>query len=188
MENIAIHLKPYMRASVPPLRTGDIVRVHEKIKEGDRQRIQIFEGLIISRKHGDTINGTFAVRKISHGVGVERTFAIHSPLIEKIEIVRHEKVRRSKLYYVRELIGKKAKRRKATTLDQMFTMENAAEEAQAKPEEMIEEVNEAPETAPAEPEISSNETQQDLQASEEPAAPAENIEEAPENEGENKSE
>ena len=122
MDKIQESVKPYMRATLPKLRTGDVVRVHEKIQEGDKERLQVFEGLIIARKHGDGISGTFTVRKLAaRNVGVERVFPMHSPFIEKIEIVRHERVRRAKLYYVRDLIGTKAKRRKATPIDEMFS-------------------------------------------------------------------
>ncbi|MBI2462736.1 MAG: 50S ribosomal protein L19 [Candidatus Spechtbacteria bacterium] len=142
MNKVQEYLKPYMRAQVPPMRSGDVVRVHERIVEGGKERIQVFEGLIIARKHGNGITGTFTVRKIARGnIGVERTFPIHSPRIEKIEIVRHETVRRSKLYYVRDLIGKKVKRRKATPIEQMFAMEATKEEV-AEPEEVAAEVEE----------------------------------------------
>ena len=87
---------------------GSTVRVHVKIKEGSRERIQIFEGTIISKKHGG-ISETFTVRKVAYGVGVERTFPVHSPNIEKVEVVRVGKVRRAKLYYLRDRVGKAAK-------------------------------------------------------------------------------
>ena len=87
---------------------GDTVRVHNKIKEGTRERIQLFEGTVIAKKGGG-ISETFTVRRISYGVGVEKTFPIHSPNVDKVEIVRSGKVRRAKLYYIRERIGKSAK-------------------------------------------------------------------------------
>jgi large subunit ribosomal protein L19 len=86
---------------LPDLRPGDTVKVHQKIKEGDKERIQIFEGVIIAKKHGKGISGTMTVRKVVDGVGVERVFPIHSPSLDKIEVVRHGKVRRAKLYYLR---------------------------------------------------------------------------------------
>ena len=92
---------------MPDIRPGDIVRVHQKIKEGDKERIQIFEGVIIAKKHGKGISGTITVRKVVDGVGVERVWPIHSPSIDKIEVVRHGKVRRAKLYYLRTAKGKK---------------------------------------------------------------------------------
>lgn len=87
---------------------GDTVKVHAKIKEGNRERIQIFEGTVISKKHGG-ISATFTVRRMSYGVGVEKTFPVHSPHVEKIEVVRRGKVRRAKLYYLRDRVGKSAK-------------------------------------------------------------------------------
>ena len=95
--------------NLPELRPGDTIKVHQKIKEGDKERIQIFEGIIIAKKHGKSISTTITVRKIVDGIGVERVFPIHSPMIEKIEVVRHGKVRRSKLYYLRTAQGKKGK-------------------------------------------------------------------------------
>ena len=97
-----------MKAELPQINVGDLVRVHVKIKEGERERIQAFEGVVISRKNG-AIRETFTVRKISNGVGVERTFPIHSPNVDSIEVVRKGKPRRAKLYYVRQLTGKAAK-------------------------------------------------------------------------------
>ncbi len=94
------------------LRPGDTIKVHQKIKEGNKERIQIFEGLIIAKKHGKSIPATITVRKVVEGIGVERIFPIHSPSIEKIEVVRSGKVRRSKLYYLRTAKGKKARLKK----------------------------------------------------------------------------
>ena len=93
---------------VTPFNVGDTVKVHYRITEGNRERIQFFQGDVI-RRHGHTCRETFTVRKISFGVGVERTFPVHSPKIEKIEVVRHGKVRRAKLYYLRDKVGKAAK-------------------------------------------------------------------------------
>lgn len=100
--------KEYLKTDLPDFRAGDTVKVHLRIKEGDRERIQIFEGLVIAR-HGGGISATFKVRKISYGVGVERTFPLHSPFIEKIEVVRKGKVRRAKLFYIRNLSAKAAR-------------------------------------------------------------------------------
>ena len=97
-----------LKAEVPEFSVGDTVRVHVKIKEGDRERIQAFEGTVIARKHGG-ISETFTVRRLSFGVGVEKTFPIHSPKIADIQVVRKGKVRRAKLYYLRERTGKAAK-------------------------------------------------------------------------------
>ena len=97
-----------LKNKIPDLRVGDTVRVHVKIKEGNRERIQVFEGIII-KKQGGGVNATFTVRRISYGVGVEKTFLVHSPMIEKIEVVRVGKARRAKLYYLRERTGKASK-------------------------------------------------------------------------------
>jgi large subunit ribosomal protein L19 len=93
------------------LKSGDTIRVHQKIQEGDKSRIQVFEGLVIARKHGDEAGGTITVRKVVDGVGVERIFPIFSPNIDKIEVVRKAKVRRSKLYNVREKAAKEIRRK-----------------------------------------------------------------------------
>ena len=91
---------------------GDTIRVHVKVKEGSRERIQIFEGTVIAKKHGG-IEETFTVRRISYGIGVEKVFPVHAPSIEKVEVVRHGKVRRAKLYYLRKRVGKAAKVKEA---------------------------------------------------------------------------
>ena len=100
--------KSQLRTDIPDFRPGCTVKVHVKIKEGDKSRIQIFEGLVISRQGGG-ISEVFTVRKISNSIGVERTFPIHSPIIDKIEVIRKGKVRRAKLFYLRNLSGKAAR-------------------------------------------------------------------------------
>ena len=97
-----------IRTDLPQLNIGDTVKVYVKVKEGTRERIQMFEGTIIKKNHGG-IQETFTVRRISYGVGVERTFPVNSPKIDRIEVVRHGKVRRAKLYYLRDRVGKAAK-------------------------------------------------------------------------------
>ena len=97
-----------LKNKIPELRVGDTVRVHAKIKEGNRERIQVFEGIII-KKQGGGVNETFTVRRISYGVGVEKTFLVHSPNVEKVEVTRVGKARRAKLYYLRDRVGKAAK-------------------------------------------------------------------------------
>jgi large subunit ribosomal protein L19 len=94
---------------VPDIRPGDVVRIHQKIKEGNKERIQMYEGVVIARKHGQGINSTITVRKVVDQVGVERIFPVHSPHIEKIEVTKSSKVRRSKLYYLRTAKGTKAR-------------------------------------------------------------------------------
>ena len=98
----------HLKEKIPVLKVGNTVRVHQRIKEGNRERIQVFEGIII-KKQGGGLNATFTVRRIASGVGVEKTFLIHSPLVEKVELVRVGKARRAKLYYLRDRVGKAAK-------------------------------------------------------------------------------
>ena len=97
-----------LKAEVPQFNVGDTVKVYGKIKEGNRERIQVFEGTVIKRQNGSN-RETFTVRKLSNGVGVEKTWPLHSPNVEKVEVVRNGKVRRAKLYYLRDRIGKAAK-------------------------------------------------------------------------------
>ncbi|WFD08966.1 50S ribosomal protein L19 [Tepidibacter hydrothermalis] len=101
-----------LKKEIPAFGTGDTVKVHIKIKEGKRERVQMFEGVVIKRQGGGN-RETFTVRKISFGVGVEKVLPVHSPKIEKIEVVRKGRVRRSKIYYIRERVGKKAKIKEA---------------------------------------------------------------------------
>mgnify|MGYP001945435268 CR=1 FL=1 len=109
MQNIIEEVtKEQLRTDHPNFRPGDTVKVHVKVVEGNRERIQVFEGVVIKRQNGG-ISETFTVRKISYGVGVERTFPVHSPRIDKIEVSRRGKVRRAKLYYLRNLRGKAAR-------------------------------------------------------------------------------
>ena len=104
--------KAQLNAALPQIRPGDTLKVHQKIKEGNKERIQIFEGIVIARKHGKGISATITVRKVVDGVGVERIFPIHSPSIAKIEVIRSGKARRSKLYFLREAKGKRSKLKK----------------------------------------------------------------------------
>ena len=108
MNGLNIVEKAEMRANLPDFRVGDTIRVHVKIREGDKERVQIFEGIVIARKNGD-LRSTFTVRKTSFGQGVERIFPLHSPVIDKIEVTKKGKVRRAKLYFLRTLKGKAAK-------------------------------------------------------------------------------
>ncbi len=101
------------KKEVSQFNTGDTVKVHNKIKEGNRERIQIFEGTVTKKQGGNSSRATFTVRKISNGVGVEKTWPLHSPNVEKVEVVRRGKVRRAKLFYLRKLTGKKAKVKEA---------------------------------------------------------------------------
>ncbi|MCU0223484.1 MAG: 50S ribosomal protein L19 [Acidobacteria bacterium] len=101
---------PYLKEEIPDFSSGDTVRVHVRVREGEKERIQVYQGVVVGRKHGKhTTRASFRVRKMSSGVGVERVFPLHSPLVAKIEIVQRGLVRRSKLYYLRGLSGKAAR-------------------------------------------------------------------------------
>ncbi len=108
MDALKIISESSLKADAPSISIGDTVKVYVRIKEGEKSRIQLFEGTVIAKKHGG-VNETFTVRRVSHGVGVERVFPIHSPTVDKVEIVRGGKVRRAKLYYLRDRVGKAAK-------------------------------------------------------------------------------
>jgi large subunit ribosomal protein L19 len=108
MEALRVIEAPFLKDGLPDFRAGDTVRVHVKVVEGNKERIQVFQGVVIARKGGG-IRETFTVRKVSGGVGVERVFPLHSPSIDRIEVVRRGRVRRAKLYYLRDLQGKAAR-------------------------------------------------------------------------------
>jgi len=112
MDLMQAFTKNYMKEEAPVCNVGDTVRVHIKVKEGSRERIQVFEGTVIAKKHGG-IDETFTVRRVSYGIGVEKVFPLHAPSIDKIETVRRGKVRRAKLYYLRKRVGKAAKVKEA---------------------------------------------------------------------------
>ena len=140
-----------LKNKIPDLKIGDTVRVHQRIKEGNRERIQVFEGIII-KKQGGGVNATFTVRKIAYGVGVEKTFLVHSPMVEKVEVVRVGKARRAKLYYLRDRVGKSAKTKEDTGArienKEIIIKEEVAEEVpvEAAPEEAPAVETEAPVT------------------------------------------
>ena len=139
-----------LKNKIPDLKIGDTVRVHQKIKEGNRERIQVFEGIIIKKQNGG-VNQTFTVRKISYGVGVEKTFLVHSPLVEKVELVRVGKARRAKLYYLRDRVGKAAKTKEQVGArienKEIVVKEDLAEEPISEEEKTP--VEAVPEEAPA---------------------------------------
>ena len=138
-----------LKNKIPELKVGNTVRVHVRIKEGNKERIQVFEGIII-KVQGGGVNQTFTVRKISYGVGVEKTFLVHSPLVEKVELVRVGKARRAKLFYLRDRVGKAAKTKEqvgARIEDREIVVKEDLTEEPV--EEKAEEVVEAPEEAPA---------------------------------------
>jgi large subunit ribosomal protein L19 len=140
MLKACVRLSTYMKSAVKTspvnmeerkklgLRSGDTIRVWQKIKEGDKTRLQAFEGLVLSRKHGDEAGATFTVRKVVDGVGVERIFPLYSPIIDEIEIVRRSEVRRSKLYFIREKASKEIRRQ--------MSKERSMKEVETKTEEV----------------------------------------------------
>ena len=138
-----------MKNKIPALKVGDTVKVHQRIKEGNRERIQVFEGIII-KKQGGGVNATFTVRRVAYGVGVEKTFLVHSPMVEKVELVRVGKARRAKLYYLRDRVGKSAKTKEdigARIENKEITVKEEIVEATVE-EVVAEEVAQAPEEAP----------------------------------------
>ena len=108
MDKLSAFVSEQLKTELPKFEIGDTVVVHNKIVEGTRERIQLFEGTVIAKRNGG-ISETFTVRRIAYGVGVEKTFPLHSPKVAKVEVIRHGKVRRAKLYYVRDRVGKAAK-------------------------------------------------------------------------------
>jgi large subunit ribosomal protein L19 len=126
--------RPFLRTDLPDFRPGDTVKVHVRVVEGNRERVQVFQGVVI-RRAGGGIRETFTVRKISFGVGVERTFPVHSPSISRLELLQRGRVRRAKLYYLRDLRGKKARIKERRIDDaKLAAMEAAAAEAAAEAE------------------------------------------------------
>ncbi|MBP1545538.1 MAG: 50S ribosomal protein L19 [Oscillospiraceae bacterium] len=108
MDALKLISESSLKTEVPSFNVGDTVKVHVRIKEGQKYRIQVFEGTVIAKRHGG-IQETFTVRRVAHGCGIERVFPVHSPVVDKVEVVRFGKVRRSKLYYLRDRVGKAAK-------------------------------------------------------------------------------
>jgi large subunit ribosomal protein L19 len=160
MNKVDLIERTRLRKDIPPFRPGDQVKVHVKVREGGRERLQVFEGVVIARRGGG-LRESFTVRKVSFGVGVERTFPIHAPAVAKLEVVRHGKVRRAKLYYLRELSGRRAKIEERRSRIQEWVPEadvpeEAADEQPAAEAEAVEtpeavEAQEAPEATPTEP-------------------------------------
>jgi len=167
--------KPYLRTDIPAFRPGDTVKVHVRVVEGSRERVQVFQGVVIRRQNGG-LRETFTVRKISFGVGVERTIPVHSPSIAKIEIVSRGAVRRAKLYYLRDLRGKKA-RIKERRLDdaKLAALDEAAEAAQLAAAADAEDAGSPDDEAEAEPvEAEASEAEaSEAEASAEPGTEAE---------------
>jgi len=121
--------KTQLKKGLPDIRPGDTVRIHQKVKEKDKERVQTFEGVVLARKHGKGVSATITIRRVISGIGVEKIFPIHSPTIEKIEVLKRGKVRRAKLYYLREAKGKKARlKRKELGEATVWEEEKPAEE------------------------------------------------------------
>jgi large subunit ribosomal protein L19 len=138
--------QPFLRTDLPDFRPGDTVKVHVRVVEGNRERVQVFQGVVIGRSGGG-IRETFTVRKISFGVGVERTFPVHSPSIAKLELVMRGRVRRAKLYYLRDLRGKKARIKERRIDEEKLAAMEAAAAAAAAEDEADVDVEDAPEDA-----------------------------------------
>ena len=135
-------LDKYLKKNIPDLRSGDFVCVHIKVKEGGKERVQIFEGLVIATKHGKGLSATFTVRKESFGVGVERVFPLHSPRVVKVERTKQSRVRRSKLYYMRDLSGKNARLKELNRDYKMWEEKEAEDEIKKVADEKAHEVAE----------------------------------------------
>jgi large subunit ribosomal protein L19 len=149
MNKVDLIERTRLRRDIPPFRPGDQVKVHVKVREGGRERLQVFEGVVIARRGGG-LRESFTVRKVSFGVGVERTFPIHAPAVAKLEIVRHGKVRRAKLYYLRELSGRRAKIEERRSRIQEWQPEaDVPEEPEAEAPVAAEAAAEAPVAEPA---------------------------------------
>jgi large subunit ribosomal protein L19 len=140
--------KEQFKKRVPELRSGDTVRVHAKVVEGTRERIQVFEGTVI-RVTGAGLRRNFTVRRVTHGVGVERTFLIHSPRIDKIDVVRHGDVRQARLYYLRDKVGKQGRIRERRAKEGAGRSTTVEEEPEEEPEAVAEVEAEEPEPEPA---------------------------------------
>ena len=134
MQKLDAFIEQYKKGDLPPIQPGDTVKVYEKFFDRNKERVQVFEGIVIARKHRNEIGATITVRRVLDGVGVEKTFPLHSPTIEKIEIVKRAKVRRAKLYYLRNIIGKIRLRKKNIDVELLQPKEEI-KEASEEPEE-----------------------------------------------------
>lgn len=157
---------------IPEIKPGYTVRVDLKIKEGDKERIQSFEGLVIAKKHGNGINGTITVRKVSRGTSIERVFPIHSPVIDKIEVTKKSKVRRSKLYYIRDKSAKESRLKEKEELKKVQE-ESKKEGTQPEPEKPQKETEEKK----TEEEVKTEESQEDKEEEQPAEEPQEEVKE-----------
>lgn len=176
MEAISYFSQTSLKKNVPTLRPGDTVRVHQKIREGNKERIQIFEGVVLAVRGNKAINSSFVVRRVASGVGVEKTFPLHSPNVVKVERLKSSKVRQARLFYLRERFGRLARMRgevrNQTNWEEVAMTEEAATEAPEVAESEVEEPVETEEVAETEPTSE--------EAPQEPEVPAETSEDAPE--------
>ncbi len=138
MKKIESFNNAQLKKDLPDIRTGDVVKIYQKIKEKDKERIQPFEGLVISTKHGKGASATFTVRKIFGGIGVEKTYPLHSPTISKIDVLKKSKVRKSKLYWVREARGKRARMKQKDIFGVIPQTEELKESGEEKTEQAVE--------------------------------------------------
>ena len=127
--NTNIFEKNYLRTDLPDIHPGDTVKVVQKIKEGDKERLSSFEGLVLACKHGKGVTATFTMRKVIDGVGVERIFPLHSPVISKIEVIRRSKVRRAKLYYIRDKAAREVRRKTKMLRSEVFSFDESLGES-----------------------------------------------------------
>ncbi len=142
MKNVKEIIKKFTKKNIPEILPGDTVKVYQKIKEGEKERIQVFEGIVLARKHGKEMGATITVRKKSKGVGIERIFPLHSPSIKKIEVVKRSKTRRAKLNYLREAKGKRARlKRKEFDKDKVNKVKEIQKEKEKKEKEEKKEKN-----------------------------------------------
>jgi large subunit ribosomal protein L19 len=155
--------QPFLRRDRPQFRPGDTVKVHVRVVEGNRERVQIFQGVVL-RRSGGGIRESFTVRKISFGVGVERTFPLHAPSVAKIEIVQRGRVRRAKLYYLRDLRGKKARIKERRLDDDKLAALEAEEEVPAEDAELEDDADEAGDTGEVNGEATTLDVSDDAEA------------------------
>ena len=187
MNKIREIIKKFSKKNVPNVLPGDTVKVFQRIKEGNKERIQVFEGTVLGKKHGNEVGATITVRKVSKGVGVERIFPIHSPLIEKIEVVKRSKVRRAKLYFLREAKGARARLRrkefdkdkvnKEKEIEKEKKEEKPLEEEQVTSKEKITEKTDEVENKEVEKTEATKETLKEEESKEETAEKTEEVKE-----------
>ncbi len=150
MKQIKEIIQKFKRKDVPEILPGDTVKVYQIIKEGDKERVQVFEGIVLAKKHGNEMGSTITVRKVSKGVGIERIFPVHSPTIKKIEIVKRSRTRRAKLYYLRSARGKRARLKKKDFDKEKVNKETKQEKEEIDKKEETKEIKTEEKTKPKE--------------------------------------